>query len=282
MAEQRTDNDWGRLREIQNDRFNIFPRAFEGDCSGSTEDIEDWLLEVAAIAEANQWSEHDKRLKVPAFLRGNALRWYANCKGSISTWEQFEEAIRAEFRPSDWKEQQKTEFEQLRQEPREKVANFTRRFRMTACKLTDITDEEKRRKFVKALHPHIRKWVAFGEPTTLEQAFKLAKLGKMSCVAKDFNQLQDLKPSVSKLAEEVAIDSVDALADKVANLVIQRVDSRHRPANTAQIPNDTCYNCNERGHYSRECPKPPKARRDHLKGTGLVRGVNQLPKTNRQ
>ena len=77
----------------------IFPSVF---CGESHENVEDWLLEYAGVAEANAWDDATKRLKVPAFLKGTALRWYFNKKTNITNWATFQSRIKEEFQPSDW------------------------------------------------------------------------------------------------------------------------------------------------------------------------------------
>ena len=238
-------------------------------------------MEYAAVSEANGWSEDIMRKKVPAFLRGSALRWYTNVKETLSTWPLFLSGMLEEFRPSDWRLKKKVEFHGMKQTTKEGVNEYIMRFRYVCGQLTGLAEEEKLERFVDGLCSENKRWVTYSAPRTLAKAMEFARRAESI----NFGDKQATKVvlSPSPVAKENVTEArrpdfdVDSLAEQLSTLVIKKLSSNHaRTSNySAEV---TCYNCQGSGHKAWFCPEPNPKRDTYLKGKGLAHGESQKPK----
>lgn len=226
--------------------MSIYPSCYTGE---GKESAEDWLMEYSAVSEANQWDVVTKRIKVPAFLRGNALRWYYEVKPLLNDWAIFERKFIEQFRPADWKEQKKSLFNSIKQGLKEPVSDYILRFQSISSTIATLSEEAKLEKFVEGLVVEVRRWVLFGAPATLTRAQELAKRGEMCNSAE--KPVNNNKKEVKDLMHESSFD-MDGLAEKLSQLVIKKVASNHTPlANySSEI---SCYSCGKAGHKSYHC-----------------------------
>ena len=256
----------------------VLPTFFNGD---DTECVEEWLSVYEAIAESSEWDDEYKRLKVPAYLRGAALRWYRAIKSEAKTWKLFEEKFLAEYRPADWKWKKKSEFYSLKQVNKESISEFISRFRRICGDLPDIPEEIKKERFIDGLLPEYRKWVILTGPETICEAFSFAKRAE-AAVCAEKNPKSQATVTHQPVAKERSVQRVpegfdmDSLADELSRMVIKRIESDHKPVSNYRA-NIMCYNCQKNGHRAWFCPEHNEQRDGPLKGKGLAFGESQPP-----
>ena len=253
---------------VQTASLAVFPSVFYGDGSA---DVEDWLLEFEAVSDANQWSVITKRLMLPAFLRGVALRWYSSINEVTNDEKKLDFvllklALLTRFQSVDLKEKRRLEFESISQRKSESVADFCLRFNSLSA-LQELSDTVICTKFKESLLPEIRKWVYFAAPKSLSETMETARRAE-SC-----NQAEQQESgNSSKVLSSTKDTDIDKLTDQIAKLVIKKINSNHVAKENPQVRPLLCTICNKEGHLASYCfyrEQPKKSMERPLGETGV-------------
>lgn len=85
--------------------LTITPGKFKG---GVEENVEEYLTQFERVARANGWNDNKKKVILPCYLEGAALKWYENIEGTLGeniTWAQISEGMKETFQGIAWEEQ---------------------------------------------------------------------------------------------------------------------------------------------------------------------------------
>ena len=141
------------------------------------EDLLAWLFQVNEHLDLSDIA-HDKHKIAFAgtSLTGNAATWYRSIKleGSVTTWEEFQESIKAHFYPINPVKLARDQLHNLEQTT--SVRDYTATFK-TLCAIIGpkITEDEKLDRFVRGLKTRTRNQVNLEDPETFEEACRLAE-----------------------------------------------------------------------------------------------------------
>ena len=114
-------------------------------------------------------------------FRGNAAVWWEHVvrqleqksRPEMTTWEQFEDAVKAEFQPLDSEKAARDILADLVQT--RSVTAYVGVVRDLALQIPDLSMGDLLHKFTRGLKPHIRRDVELRDPKTLDEAIRMAE-----------------------------------------------------------------------------------------------------------
>ena len=228
------------------------------------------------------------------FLATGAILWWRQHKTSwplmppqdrIRTWPQFKAALQRMFTPITEKEVSRDKLHALKQLG--SVQTYTAMFRQLTFDIDDIGEAEKLSCYRRGLKHAIRVQLALREPNTLEEAMAAAErvdvalnvgstnrtgayrewdrssnrrslnaidLDTGEVEGEDWESTPDDEGSIGDRDEQVAkLLELAALISKDRGRGTPRPSSR-RPPGLREAPSIRCYECNQMGHYQKDCP----------------------------
>jgi Retrotransposon gag protein/Zinc knuckle len=230
------------------------PSTFSGD---SDEDPATWTFSF------NQYFDlqaTDRALRVPiaaSQLRGSALLWWRmhhqtaekGACGLITAWPEFCSAVEQQFSPINPTTTARNRLYSLAQ--RASVAAYADEFRKLILRVPDLSVDEQVNRFIHGLKPHIRIQVALREPTTLDQAVRVADTCDRLVPAPAGGRAPryERKPaSPSDVNPDVMQNGTVALPP----LTPQQREQLRRTGG--------CFRCRKIGHSARDCPRDAEQR----------------------
>jgi len=156
------------------------PANFAGGRRDS-ESIESWLFSVEQYFDLTGLPDGLRRVQYAgSLLRGPALVWFRTMCSTqghlafISTWVLFCRELRANFCPTNLTKLARDRLAYLRQTG-SSVRDYVRDFRAVCLEIPLLSADERLDRFTRGLKPHIRREVELREPTTFEEAVRLAE-----------------------------------------------------------------------------------------------------------
>lgn len=128
----------------------IAPRKFRG---GVEENVEEYLTQFERVARANGWDDTKKKVILPCYLDGAALKWFENVEGTQGdgaevTWAQIKEGMRETFQGIAWEEQVEYRLRMRMQEEAEPVEAYVQDVLNLCQKVNAHMDERSKIKYV--------------------------------------------------------------------------------------------------------------------------------------
>ena len=221
------------------------------------EDFERSWRRVELIATANQWNEEKKLTVIPALLRGKLLDFYA-----VLTSEERRDLVTMKKALSDragvTKDPLKSakHFGERRQEAKESVRDFELGLRKLFKEAYPTEDADGSSaylsRFITSLSPSIAREVLLrGTPDNIEDAVK-----KALDVERVMHYVEKQETEVMKVdtSEKQRHDTTQEILEQIVKRM-EALESRlEKPSYRPQQASRRCYNCNEEGHYRRNCP----------------------------
>ena len=156
------------------------PANFSGGRRDS-ESIESWLFSVEQFFALTGLPDGMRQVQYAgSLLRGSALVWFrtmcstAEHLAFISTWPLFCSELRANFCPTNMVKLARDRLAYLRQTS-SSVRDYVREFRAVCLDIPALSADERLDRFTRGLKSHVRREVEVREPSTFEEAVKLAE-----------------------------------------------------------------------------------------------------------
>lgn len=288
---------------------HLRPKPFDGS---KEQNVEDFLHSFECYSNFADWNERKKTRALMSMLVDNAARWlqrqelpddiaYADLVQMIRDKYNLTPAQRFHLR---------NELSSIKQHQDEPVDEYAERIEQLCNKIRLDDPDIQTHHFVTGLKPNIRQHVIRVQPDDMEAALNAARAeeGAQSIVhdtnktpTKSSNLDIDLlvqrlatalRPQSSACSDVAAVKEFHPPDNVVCQLcgiprhtapqcpslhVHQRYQEYRPPCDRRQIQ---CYNCNEFGHYRRECPKQwqepydasynydPRGQQQHLNARG--------------
>jgi hypothetical protein len=193
-----------------------------------------------------------------SLLRESALLWWRmRCQDgeegrrAAMTWSEFGAALQQQFTPVNQAATARARLRTLTQ--RTSVAEYAVELRELLLRLPRMPEDEKIDKFVSGLQPRIKAEVALKQPTTLDQAIRIADtLDSLASWGANGHVPRGTKrPAPSRQASPGGAPT--NVVDKLQPLTSQEREQLRSA--------DACFRCRQPGHFASECPKGFKRRR---------------------
>lgn len=148
----------------------IVPGKFRG---GVEENVEEYLTQFERVAKANGWDEAKKKVILPCYLDGAALKWFENLEstqGDIAgvTWVQIKEGMKETFQGIAWEEQVEYRLRMRMQDEAEPVESYVQDVLNLCQKVDARMNERSKIKYVlRGLKPSLLEKVMVMDNDTL-------------------------------------------------------------------------------------------------------------------
>ena len=222
----------------------------------SVEDFERSWRRVELIATANQWNEEKKLAVILALLRGKLLDFYA-----VLTSEERKDLVTMKKALSDragvTKDPLKSakHFGERRQEAKESVRDFELGLRKLFKEAYPTEDADGSSaylsRFITGLSPSIAREVLLrGTPDNIEDAVK-----KALDVERVMHYVKKQETEVMKVdtSEKQRHNTAQEILEQIVKRMEALESKLEKPSYRPQQARRRCYNCNEEGHYRRNC-----------------------------
>jgi len=141
------------------------------------EDLLAWLFTAKEHFSILNINEDENRIVFAGTaLTENAKTWYRSVRieGRSMTWNEFEAALKAHFYPLDPVKHARDKLHPLMQTS--SVRDYTAQFRQLAAIITNMAESEKLDRYIRGLKTRTRGHVELKEPTTFDEACRLAEM----------------------------------------------------------------------------------------------------------
>ena len=164
-------------------------RALEKFFGYNYEELNNWLYQLEAIADADRWNAHDRLRNARIHLSGrarveaSAFERKLEKRGEQLTWKKFVAFLKRKFGPADPHVHYTERLIACQQGPREDVDAFTTRFRTLVFELLEadpaaLSEQMQIQHFKNGLRLEFREECVRGCPQTLDEAEDAAKTGE--------------------------------------------------------------------------------------------------------
>jgi len=167
---------------------NLYFPKFDGT------DPNNWVLKAQQFFAYGQIAEN-QRVPIAYFhMEGKALQWYNWLmeSGSIRSWEEFVVALKIRFAPSAYDDPAGA-FTKLQQTST--VDEYQSQFEVLSNRIPRLPEEFRVSSFVSGLKEELRIMVSMFKPTTLPDAFGLARLQEQEVYRRNRNPRTQSWPS---------------------------------------------------------------------------------------
>ncbi|ETV98840.1 hypothetical protein H310_08341 [Aphanomyces invadans] len=198
---------------------------------------------------------------VVANLKGQAAAWYqelASREGGskITTFVEFEEALREEFEPDDLQERLRDKLFGLHQRTCKDIMMYVEQFRRLCTDIKQMSELDKVTFFIGGLKLKTREEDKYRQCKTLTAAMKVALEYERAHAESLGISVQGKRNRWSRFEEEHSRslpkrrELQESIDMEVDNLNVRETSKRKDRSKIR------CYNCQKLGHYSSECQKP--------------------------
>jgi hypothetical protein len=166
--------DTNPVNAFQKDFKHTLP-TFSGRAN---ERVEDWLFSLGLYCKARNINPNDPCLlpQLAILLRGAALTWWRTVHDSPSqprTPLEFAAALEAAFATINPVKTARDQLATIRQ--RKSVRDYAAQFRQITVFIPNITDDEKKDRFIRGLKPKVMEEVVMKDPATFADAVMMAE-----------------------------------------------------------------------------------------------------------
>src|SRR5574338_1260715 len=217
------------------------------------EEFLDWLADVEEIFDFKEVPEDRKVKLVATRVRGRDMAWWQQTKltregmgkSKIVVWEKIKKLMKAMFLPYNYQSLMYQRLQNLRQGTKT-VADYADEFYQLIAR-NDImeTEEQLTARFVGGLRTQIQDMVNMFDPRSVAEAHQKALAWE-----KQGRRGGGVFPSFT--GQNKGAGSSSNVPKALNKPVV------HEVAKPKVNTNFKCYNCQEMGHKSSECPKPKK------------------------
>lgn len=237
------------------------PEQFTGE--SNREDVSQWLFESERYFTLSGTNPLEAVQYASSYLGGAAAIWWRSRvrqhgpTGGVGSWEGFVEALTTQFKPINGEKLARDKLARIIQA--RSVQDYASRFRTLCLQIDGITESEMLDRFVRGLKPHVQREVELRDPTTLDEAVRIAErvdaidfrsrapqttwAQRVAPIQKQPAIVHDIKPTPMEL---------DVLArPKVQPLTFSEKERLRKVGG--------CFYCRQLGHMIGECPsRQPK------------------------
>jgi hypothetical protein len=237
------------------------PEQFTGE--SNREDVSQWLFESERYFTLSGINPLEAVQYASSYLGGAAAIWWRSRvrqygpTGGVGSWDGFVEALTAQFKPVNGEKLARDKLARLMQA--RSVQDYTSKFRTLCLQIDEITESEMLDRFVRGLKPHVQREVELRDPTTLDDAVRIAE--RVDAI--DFRSRPPQTtgfPRVTHTPRQPAIVhelkptpmELDVLAKPKVQSLTHSEKERLRKVGG-------CFYCRQLGHMIGECPsRQPK------------------------
>ena len=248
-----------------------FPRPEKFD--GVTPPLHEWLTHLRIFLKSKP--REDAVDYIAISLKGPAYDWFANATNvrPFSSMQEFEEAIRRQFLPTDRIRSARDVIADLIQTG--SVKEYANQFRSLRLTIGNMTEDEAFHRFQHGLKRELKILVIQANPKSFDDMVAIAlnldniTNGPATVVAPTPNHA----PTSSTTLEPMIVDAVEAWMSRYHHNHLNhqnhqnQQDNQNFRLNQSRRPGIQCYKCLGYGHIQKDCPNKNfvKANKQHLK-----------------
>jgi hypothetical protein len=264
------DNVHARMEQNVEDSSDIIPRSVRIDFPRfDGNDPTDWLYRVEQYVEFYNTSYRQLFRLIAIHMEGRALVWYQDiCDSSqFHSWEGFTRAVLTRFGPSSYDDPMET-LMRLRQYST--MEDYKGKFESISNRLKGISDFNRLSCFLSGLKDEIRIPVKMFNPSTLLEAFSLAKMQEENVLANRRN-FRNANPNYSG-SNSQRINSSNVVQNNFSSgqnsgsipkavVPVQKISPLQMEERRKK---GLCYNCDSKWNPGHRCVAPKLFLLEHV------------------
>ena len=241
------------------------PEQFTGE--SNREDVSQWLFESERYFTLSGTNPLEAIQYASSYLSGAAAIWWRSRvrqhgpTGGVGSWDGFVEALTAQFKPVNGEKLARDKLARLIQA--RSVQDYTSRFRTLCLQIDGITESEMLDRFVRGLKPHVQREVELRDPTTLDEAVRIAE-------RVDAIDFRSRSPQTTGFLRGAPIQKQPAIVHDIKPTPME-IDVLAKPKVQPLTPLERerlrkvggCFYCRQLGHMIGECPSRQPKREFH-------------------
>ena len=241
------------------------PSVFKGK---PTDDVDNWLDEFENYRKLVKLGDDIVVDYAAGYLGEDARTWFRNrqlAEPKISTYQQFQQEIRSRFGVVDKAEAARDKLAVAKQI--KSVQAYTTYFTSLCINIPDLSDSEKKDRYLRGLNNNIRVLVKMNRPQTLEECISLAQ-----SIESDLSG-SSIQFSTSQSSSSPSTSMDLSVVDSAASSVVSELNAVHRrtsiplqkPKSVYRVPGlsreeftrcreaGICFHCKQPGHIASKC-----------------------------